>query len=46
MIIFFPEVRKADLVSLPNYQIYVKLMVGGIVSRPFSGETLRPYADR
>ena len=37
---FFPQFRAADLSSLPNYNIYLKLMVRGAVSRPFSGETL------
>jgi len=36
---FMPECRAGDLMSLPNYNIYVKLMVDGKVSRPFSGET-------
>lgn len=30
-----------DLVSLPNYHIYVRLMVDGVVTRAFSGETVR-----
>jgi len=37
---FRPEFSAADLVSLPNYSIYLKLMVEGVVSRPFSAETL------
>ncbi len=39
---FHPEFSATDLVNLPNYSIYLKLMVDGAVSRPFSGETLRP----
>lgn len=45
---FSPEFSEADLVSLPNYHVYMKLMVDGSVSRPFSGETFaleRPLAD-
>ena len=38
---FYPEFRAIDLVSLPNYNIYLKLMVDGAVSRPFSAETLK-----
>lgn len=38
---FSPEFRAADLVSLPNYEIYLRLMIDGRVSRPFSGETAR-----
>ncbi|HET8548424.1 MAG TPA: type IV secretion system DNA-binding domain-containing protein [Bryobacteraceae bacterium] len=37
---FAPEFRAADLASLPNYNLYVKLMVNGLVSRPFSAETI------
>lgn len=38
---FAPEFTAHDLVGLPNHSIYVKLMVDGVVSRPFSGDTLR-----
>jgi hypothetical protein len=38
---FTPEVRMLDLVGLPNYNIYLKIMIDGKVSRPFSGETVR-----
>lgn len=38
---FRPEISALDLISLPNYQIYVKLMIQGRVSRAFSAETLR-----
>ena len=37
---FAPEVSALDLMSLPNYEIYLKLMVSGTVSRPFSAETI------
>jgi type IV secretory pathway TraG/TraD family ATPase VirD4 len=36
---FAPELGAEDLLRLPNYHIYVKLMIDGAVSRPFSGET-------
>jgi hypothetical protein len=39
---FSPEVSAIDLVSLPNYHIYVRLMVEGVISRPFSAETIPP----
>jgi energy-coupling factor transporter ATP-binding protein EcfA2 len=39
---FFPEFGATDLVSLPNYQIYLKLMIEGVVSRPFSAVTCLP----
>src|SRR6266702_627208 len=37
---FTPELRAHDLLSLPNYHVYLKLMIDGVVSRPFSGETI------
>src|SRR2546426_6052562 len=33
---FYPEFRAIDFVSLPNYEIYLKLMIDGVVSKPFS----------
>lgn len=39
---FGPVFSEGDLVQLPNHHIYVKLMVDGAVSRPFSAVTLRP----
>lgn len=38
-----PEFEIADMVQLPNRAIYVKLMVNGITSRPFSAATLAPF---
>jgi hypothetical protein len=37
---FYPAFTAGDLISLPNYEIYLKLMVDGAVSTPFSAETL------
>lgn len=37
---FLPEFSALDLLSLPNYHIYLKLMVEGMVSRPFSATTI------
>jgi hypothetical protein len=39
---FYPEFTAEDLVRLPNYNVYLKLMVGSVVSPPFSAETLPP----
>ncbi|MES2023633.1 MAG: CxxC-x17-CxxC domain-containing protein [Patescibacteria group bacterium] len=39
---FEPEFIPQDIVNLPNYRIYLKLMIGGITSRPFSAKTLPP----
>ncbi|MDI6821011.1 MAG: type IV secretion system DNA-binding domain-containing protein [Patescibacteria group bacterium] len=40
---FEPEFVIQDIVNLPNFQIYLKLMVGGVTSRPFSASTLPPF---
>ncbi|QQG45395.1 MAG: type IV secretion system DNA-binding domain-containing protein [Candidatus Sungiibacteriota bacterium] len=39
---FMPEFMQQDLIGLPNYNIYLKLMVDGVTSRPFSAVTLPP----
>ncbi len=38
-----PEFTIQDMVNLPNYNIYLKLMVNGVTSRPFSAKTLPPF---
>ena len=37
-----PEFSASDLMGLPNYRIYLRLMIDGIVSKPFSAETIAP----
>jgi hypothetical protein len=37
-----PEFSAHDLMSLPNYRIYLKLMVDGVVSKPFSADAIEP----
>jgi len=37
---FYPFFSARDLINLPNYHIYLKLMIDGMVSQPFSGATL------
>ncbi len=39
---FMPEFTPEDIVNLPNYKIYLKLMIDGITSRPFSSKTMPP----
>ncbi|MEK7596339.1 MAG: type IV secretion system DNA-binding domain-containing protein [Patescibacteria group bacterium] len=39
---FAPEFMIEDLVNLPFAGIYLKLMIDGITSRPFSAQTLAP----
>jgi hypothetical protein len=36
---FYPEFSVEDLINLPNYGIYLKLMIKGRVSKPFSAES-------
>ncbi|MSU44833.1 DUF87 domain-containing protein [Candidatus Nomurabacteria bacterium] len=39
---FDPEFTPQDIVNLPNYKVYLKLMIDGVTSRPFSAKTLSP----
>lgn len=39
---FEPEFETEDFVNLPNFHVYMKLMVDGVTSRPFSARTLPP----
>ena len=41
---FAPEFETEDLLNLPNHTIYLKLMIDGAPSRPFSATTLLPPA--
>ena len=39
---FHPVFNETDLVNLPNHNVYLKLMIDGISSKPFSAVTLPP----
>jgi len=39
---FLGQFQQIDLMQLPNYRIYLKLMIDGMPSKPFSARTLRP----
>jgi hypothetical protein len=39
---FQPKFEELDLLQLPNYRIYLKLMIDGTPSTPFSARTLAP----
>jgi len=39
---FEPEFTPQDIVNLPNFKVYMKLMIDGVTSRPFSAKTLPP----
>jgi CxxC-x17-CxxC domain-containing protein len=40
---FSPEIFATDFVNLAKYNVYLKLMIDGISSRPFSAQTLPPF---
>lgn len=37
---FWPDFHISDFVNLANYHVYLKLMIDGVVSKPFSARTL------
>lgn len=39
---FEPEFTPQDIVNLPNFKIYLKLMIDGVTSRAFSARTIPP----
>ncbi len=43
---FAPEFAASDLVNLTKFDIYLKLMIDGMASRPFSATTLPPYSEQ
>ncbi len=42
---FLPVFTEEDIVNLPKYEIYLKLMIDGISSEPFSARGLRPLTE-
>lgn len=42
---FAPTFTQEDIVNLPKYEIYIKLMIDGIASDPFSARGLPPLAE-
>lgn len=42
---FAPVFTEEDLVNLPKYEMYLKLMIDGIASSPFSAMGLAPLTD-
>jgi len=40
---FEPEFTPQDIVNLPNFKVYLKLMIDGVSSRPFSAKLFRPW---
>lgn len=42
---FYPVFTEHDLIHLPRYSIYLKLMIDGTTSQPFSATTLPPVCE-
>jgi DNA-directed RNA polymerase subunit RPC12/RpoP len=42
---FMPRFTPENLINLPKYQVYLKLMIDGVTSQPFSANTLPPIAQ-
>jgi CxxC-x17-CxxC domain-containing protein len=42
---FTPTFVEDDIVNLPKYEFYIKLMIDGIASNPFSGRGLPPLTE-
>lgn len=40
---FAPTFDENDLISLPKFEVYMKLLVDGQTSKPFSAEILKPW---
>ena len=38
---FFPYIEVKDFINLQNYRIYIKLLIDGMPSQPFSANTIR-----
>lgn len=42
---FLPTFNEEDLVNLPKYEMYLKLMIDGVASSPFSAKGLPPLTE-
>ncbi len=43
---FLPRFTPEDIINLPKFNIYLKLMIDGVTSQPFSAATLPPIAQK
>jgi hypothetical protein len=43
---FRPVFDATDLMNLPRYHVYLRLMIDGVPSQPFSGRTVAPAEVR
>ena len=37
---FAPDIESLDFLNLPNHEVYMRLMIDGVPSKPFSAATL------
>ena len=37
---FYPEFSEVDIINLPKFHMYIKMMIDGATSKPFSAITL------
>ncbi len=42
---FAPRFTPEDIINLPKYNVYLKLLINGVTSQPFSAITLAPIAQ-
>lgn len=42
---FAPRITPEDIINLPKYNVYLKLLIDGVTSQPFSALTLPPIAQ-
>lgn len=40
--VFYPKFSRDDLINLGNFNIYLRLVIDGMISKPFSADTLPP----
>jgi len=43
---FAPRFMPEDIINLPKYNIYLKLLINGVTSQPFSAMTLPPISQK
>lgn len=43
---FAPRFMPEDIINLPKYNVYLKLLINGVTSQPFSAITLPPISQR
>jgi hypothetical protein len=42
---FYPTFNQIDFTNLANHHVYLRMMIDGTASRPFSAETLAPFVQ-